>query len=197
MAMLLGVVIVFGEQIETLYYKFIWEPPTKIENVGLEETRSDIYFKWGEPSFCKEENRICTWAKEYSGRTRWAYFVGDQIDSLLVHDFSDYPYLREIPFQSVEEMHEIMGPENIQSRSSDMKSRMYVYVEHEISFLYSENRLNEYRIGLSQWNHFLENTSEYIVDGKVICPAIECPFDENGETLEIFKDKDYTFFMDQ
>ena len=88
----------------------------------------------------------------------------------------------------------LIGDEDILSVSKDFNTRMYTYLKWGITFQYQNDILVFYSLGNVKWRTIYPPT-KYIVKGTIVCPGTECPFDDEGDVKEDFKDKDYTYFI--
>ena len=99
-----------------------------------------------------------------------------------------------IPFRNVDQMKEILGEEDILSTTDDFVTRRYTYLQWGVTYSFVQNRLIGLMIGSVRWRNTTP-TGEYIVQGEVICPGNDCPWDEDGQLKSEYEDKDYRVFL--
>jgi hypothetical protein len=148
-----------------------------------------VYFRKGEPSLCSNNENGCLWRQDdgnlivrfENGKTVFIYKA-------------KYPLGYSPPFRTVEEMHDILGKEDILSVSKDMMSRSYTYLEWGFTFNFKQNKLESAEVGRVVWRNTL-GVSEYYVNSKQICPSENCPFDEEGKVKPEYEGKSYKDFL--
>ncbi len=138
-------------------------------------------------SFSFDEAGICRWvgndidepyasADKIKGFATWVDYR-QQTDG-------DYVYIVDparTTFSTVDEMREQLGEEGISSVHVDLRKRKYYYPNLAAEYTFEgANNLTEILLGPIRWGTFDENTLEYMVEGRVICPGEECPWDEAG-----------------
>ena len=99
-----------------------------------------------------------------------------------------------MPFDTVEEMKEILGEEDILGISVDFEDRRYTYLEWSVTYGFTQNNLTDYMIGEARWRE-QSGGGEYIVKSRVVCPSDDCPWDDEGVLKPDYEDKDYTMFL--
>jgi hypothetical protein len=171
------------------YSKYLWVPEQPYHGLSVGMTKSDVYFRKGEPVRCSDNIDACFW--------------GENDDFLLVHfengtttyiNKTKYPLGYSPPFRNVEEMHDILGIEDILSVSKDMMSRRYTYLEWGFTFNFTQNQLKSAGVGRVLWRK-TQDVSEYYVKGKAICPGENCPFNAEGEVKPEYKEKSFKDFL--
>ena len=95
-----------------------------------------------------------------------------------------------IPFDTVDQMHEILGEEDILATSGP--NRKYTYQDWEVSYLFSNDFLVQVSIGES-WGHI--RRGEYFVKGRPICPGEACPWDDEGNLKAENEEGSYRDFL--
>ena len=91
-------------------------------------------------------------------------------------------------------MKALLGDEDLLAESKDFSTRLYTYLEWGTTFEFENDALTGYRVGEVKWRR-AKPIGKYIVKGTIVCPGTECPFDDEGDVKEDFKDKDYTYFI--
>ena len=189
----------FDKEIDAAYSKVFWKLPTEIAGVSTADKKGDIFFKLGKyKSVCRDD--YCIWLiDEIFEEALIVYFKEDAVKEISKKSTSMWG-LREIPFENVEVMKNILGEPLIYAESENFLSRRYTYMldmksKRGVTFSFTSNKLKSYMIGNVQWRSEGEKTAKYVVGGKIICPSDNCPYDSNGNLKLQFKDKDFTYFL--
>ena len=178
---IITLIVLFADDLEHTYNKLTWTPPMEINGIAIGMTRSDVVFKLGEPFRCEEDKTFCGWDNGY-----FAHFRGD-----LVYLQSTIN-LPSIPFKNTTDMKTLLGDEDLLAESKDFSTRRYTYLKWGTTFEFENDALIEYMMGEVTWR---ASSGKYVIKGTVVCPGTECPFDDEGDVKEDFKDKDYTYFI--
>ncbi|MDE0513010.1 MAG: hypothetical protein OXI88_14625 [Gammaproteobacteria bacterium] len=182
---------IYWDDIKLQYYKLIWGPELIFDKLSPGMTRSDVFFVMGEPDGCIDDKEACHWALEYSiGDHLYVWFKKDDV-SLLSKTFT---YNHSLPFNTVEELKTVLGEEDILSISKDYLTRRYTYLEWGITFGFTANNLDEVTVGDVAWRSTID-VSKYVVNGKVICPSENCPWDDEGNLKPEYEGKSYGDFL--
>jgi hypothetical protein len=95
----------------------------------------------------------------------------------------------KIPFDTVAQMHEILGPEDILAVSPDGPDSKYTYMKWGVSYEFSNERLVAVVIGNVNWRHYPHG--EYSIAGQQVCPSEACPWDDEGVLKPEFEASNY------
>lgn len=170
-----------------------WEPnATTLRGVSLGESQSDVIFRMGESEVCDIQR--CQWGTLSVG------FLDGVVSSVLTVSTDGYQFeLDKPPFTTIEEMKAILGEEDIYASSSDFLTRRYTYIEWGVSYGFSRNLLESIMIGEVRWRTVdaSNGVPEYVVQGRVVCPSDDCPWNDEGVTKPEYDDKDYRVFLSQ
>ncbi|MDD9973227.1 MAG: hypothetical protein OXU27_04440 [Candidatus Poribacteria bacterium] len=195
---------IYWDDIELQYYKIIWGPELIFDKLSPEMTRSDVIFIMGEPStrvvdppaYNLDNPRGYIWDDPET----FVVFENDKVSWI---DISK-PFSNPPPFNTVEELKTILGEEDILSISKDYLTRSYTYLESGITFVFRVNDLSsavmvgdvKWGVGYDDQVPFGEvDISEYVVNGKVICPSENCPWDDEGNLKPEYEGKSYRDFL--
>ena len=184
---IITLIVLFADDLGHTYNKLTWTPPMEINGIAIGMTRSDVVFKLGEPKRCREDKTRCLWGHVEE------YHMVDFKDELVYFQYARKPKKHlSIPFYTTTEMKALLGDEDLLAESKDFSTRRYTYLKWGTTFEFENDALIEYTMGEVQWR---ASSGKYIVKGTVVCPSTECPFDEEGDVKEDFKDRDYTYFI--
>ena len=179
-------IILFADDLKQTYNKLTWTPPMEINGIRIFMTRSDVVFKLGEPFDCGEDKTWCGWDD--------GHFVWFRDDRVNIQNAISDDILQSIPFKNTTDMKTLLGDEDLLAESKDFSTRRYTYLKWGTTFEFENDALIEYMMGEVTWRQ-ARPIGKYIIKGNVICPGAECPFDDEGDVKEAFKDKDYTYFI--
>lgn len=158
---------------------FFWSAPTSFDGVSLGMSRSDVIFHKGAGTCSENSCKI------------------NKIKAILdseknVSHFLIKPEHIEPEFATVQGMQSKLGEADILSVHQDLSMRRYSYPELQISFVFDTNQLVSATIGPVTWGE-LTPMAEYYIDGTMLCPGGDCPWDADSQTLKSeFSDKSYT-----
>ena len=185
--------IIFWDEIKFQYNKIFWEPELPFHELSPDMTRSDVYFIKGEPDACSDDKGMCFWQlSEYDIEDKlFVSFQNDEV-SIIIKPFKPFGY--SPPFNTVEELKAILGEENMLSISKDYITRRYTFLEWDITFDFKANNLDSVTIGDVKWRS-TGDISQYIVNGKIICPGENCPWDDEGNIKPEYEGKNYKDFL--
>lgn len=106
-----------------------------------------------------------------------------------------------LSFSTTDEMNKLLGEADIIAISDPLTSRRYTFVDAELSFFFFKNSVERFRIGnvkvkdtafIPHQNdrlyYPLESVGEYYVDARMVCPGLNCPFDDRGMIKAPFED---------
>ena len=182
---------IYWDDIELQYYKIIWEPELIFDELSPEMTRSDMIFIMGEPDDCTDDKEACRWALKYDIEDHlYVFFKNDNVS----HITKTFEYGYSLPFNTVEELKTVLGEEDLLSISKDYLTRRYTYLEWGITFGFTANNLDEVTVGDVAWRSTID-VSKYVVNGKVICPSENCPWDDEGNLKPEYEGKSYGDFL--
>ncbi|MDC0084531.1 hypothetical protein OAI44_03730 [Oceanospirillaceae bacterium] len=181
---IITLIVLFADDLEHTYNKLTWTPPMEINGIAIGMTRSDVVFKLGEPE-CFETRNFCWWGNHF------IWFKNDMVDA----QTSQNQTILSMPFNDTKGMKLFLGDEDIISVTKDFNLRRYTYLKWGATFAFMNDVLVEYTQGFVEWRSTANSVGKYIVKGTVVCPGTECPFDEEGDVKEDFKDRDYTYFI--
>jgi hypothetical protein len=99
-----------------------------------------------------------------------------------------------IPFDSVAQMHEILGPEDISATSRVRPDTMYTYAKWGVSYEFTNDTLVGTVIGSGNWRNY--RNGDYFVRGQQVCPGDACPWDDEGNIKPEFQGFNYRDFME-
>ena len=177
--------VVFSDELEHTYNKLTWTPPMEINGITTGMTRSDVMFKLGENELCKKDKETCHWVDHrVSFRSDIVYGQNADTDTI-----------PSIPFKNTKDMKDLLGDEDLLSESEDFHVRRYTYLKWGVTFTYKNDALVNYMLGEVTWRRANGN-GKYVVKGVVVCPSADCPYDDQGDMKEDFKDRDYTYFIE-
>jgi hypothetical protein len=178
-----------------------WEPnATTLLGVSLGESQSDVIFRRGEPINCLSielNGESCLW-----GDLQVVFFDGavGMVASTATGGSTARRALNirlsRPLFTTIEEMKEILGEEDIYASSGDFLTRRYTYLEWGVTYTFASNQVEDIMIGRVNWRTG-NGVSEYVVQGRVVCPSDDCPWDDEGELKPEYEDKDYRVFLPQ
>ena len=180
-------IILFADDLKQTYNKLTWNPPMEINGITIGMTRSDVVFKLGEPILCKDDMAVCGWDDHN-------HVVHFRNDLVYVQNATSSDALRSIPFKDTKDMKSLLGDEDLFGESQDFNTRRYTYLKWGVTFEYKNDALVGYMLGEVTWR-IEKPIGKYVVKGLVVCPGAECPFDDEGDKKEDFKDRDYTYFI--
>ena len=190
----------FDKEIEAAYSKAFWKLPTEIASISTADEKSDVFFKLGKyKSECNKKNNACIWEiDEIFGEGLIVYFNEDAVETINKRSTSMWG-LNEIPFTDVQTMKNILGEPFIYAESKDFLTRRYTYMQDiklktGVSFSFSSDKLESYMIGDVEWRK-TGITGKYMIGGETVCPGDDCPEDSDGNIRQGFKDKDFTYFI--
>ena len=185
------IVALFEDDLEFQYNKMFWEPKLLFNELSPDMTRSDVFFLKGEPDACSDDKARCVWAlKSDIGDHLFVRFKNDDVSTIA----KAFEYGYSLPFNTVEELKTILGEEDILSISKDYVSRRYTYLEWNITFDFTANHIDVVTIGNVEWRA-TSDISQYIINGKVICPGENCPWDDEGNLKLEYEGKSYRDFL--
>ena len=99
------------------------------------------------------------------------------------------------PFDTVEEMKNRLGEEDIYSGSTDFTERRYTYLGSNITFSFNgPDQLGAIQLGDVKWRSQGILTRDYRIQGRVICPGDECPWSGEGLKPE-YENASYRDFL--
>ena len=98
-----------------------------------------------------------------------------------------------IPFNSVAQMHEILGMEDILATSRARPDNMYTYAKWGVSYEFTNDALIGVAIGTGNWRNY--RNGDYFVKGQQVCPSDACPWDDEGELKPEFQGSNYMDFL--
>ena len=184
------VLLVLAAVMYEKYKHYLWKPPTSLHGISVGMSRSDLVFALGDDENCEERGcfyqepslRIIMSNDKVTAIDFKVGYIGGAWDSIYV------------PFTTTEEMKDFFGDEDILSISQDFTDRRYTYLKYGVTFSFSTNVLKRIMIGEIEWRS-LNNSGEYFVRGKQVCPSPDCPFGEDGEVKPHYKDKSYKDFL--
>lgn len=99
-----------------------------------------------------------------------------------------------IPFNSVAQMHEILGTEDILATSRARPDNMYTYAKWGVSYEFTNDALAGVVIGPGNWRNY--RNGDYVVRGQQVCPSDACPWDDEGEIKPEFQGSNYREFLE-
>ena len=181
---IITLIVLFADELEHTYSKLTWTPPMEINGITIGMTRSDVVFKLGEPFDCGEDKTWCRWDD--------SHFVWFRDDRVNIQNAISDDILQSIPFKNTTDMKTLLGDEDLLAESKDFSTRRYTYLKWGTTFEFENDALIEYMMGEVTWR---ASSGKYVIKGTVVCPGAECPFDDEGDVKEAFKDKDYTYFI--
>jgi len=171
------------------YRKYLWTPEQPFHGLTTDMTISDVYFRKGEPNYCSESKEYCWWGKKDDHLI--VTFKAEKVS--LIHKrsspFGYYPVIT-----NVEHMIDILGAADIISISESMIERRYTYLKWGATFGFEQNKLTFGSMGEVKWRK-TPTISEYYVNGKIVCPSTDCPFDSSGKVKPEYIDKTYRDFL--
>lgn len=181
---IITLIVFFADDLGHTYNKLTWTPPMEINGIRIFMTRSDVVFKLGEPFDCGEDKTWCGWDD--------GHFVLFRDDLVSVQNTSNLP---SIAFKNTTDMKALLGDEDLLAESKDFSTRRYTYLKWGTTFRFENDALIGYMVGDVTWRE-ARPIGKYVVKGTVVCPGTECPFDDEGDVKEAFKDRDYTYFIE-
>lgn len=157
---------------------FFWSAPTSFDGVSLGMSKSDVIFHKGAGTCSDDACKI--------GQVKAVLDTEEKVSHFLIT-----PDQLEPEFASVEGMQAKLGDEVILSVHQDLSVRRYSYTELQISFLFDTNQLVSATIGPVTWGE-LTPMAEYYIDGTMLCPGDDCPWDTDSQALKSeFSNKSY------
>jgi len=141
LSVVVGIIAFNWDAIEFQYNKLFWEPnATTAGGVSLGDSRSDVIFKKGLPDVDITAVGLIIYKMEYSDQNELEIkFTEDGI----VEGIYNHRSL-EIPFDTVEEMKEILGEEDVFVTTEDLVTRRYIYLEWNVSYNFEQESLTVY-----------------------------------------------------
>lgn len=189
-----------------------WMAPDKIEGVSLGMTRSDVlfyqdkdvtYYPKGEIESAKRIG-IAKYPNSFSDEkilaVSMSFTKSDTVDYIAVHNIDKFYSLKGdggIPFTTTAKLTEYLGQPDIfaESTLNDLRYRRYTYLDTGYSFTYVHDELHGFSLGKVGWRAGWGKTIKYSIMGQEICPSSNCPFDDEENIKDEFKDKDYRHFL--
>ena len=158
---------------------FFWSAPTSFDGVALGMSRSDVIFHKGAGTCSENSCKI--------NKVKAILDSEENVSHFLIK-----PEHIEPEFATVQGMQSKLGEADILSVHQDLSMRRYSYPELQISFVFDTNQLVSATIGPVTWGE-LTPMAEYYIDGTMLCPGGDCPWDADSQTLKSeFSDKSYT-----
>ena len=184
---------IYWDDMKFQYNRIFWEPKLPFHELSPGMTRSDVFFIKGEPDKCSDNKVVCVWQRsEYDNKDFLVVvFENDDVSNIIK---VSRPYGYSPPFNTVEELHTILGEEDILSISKDYLTRRYTYLEWGITFGFTANNLDKVTVGDVKWRA-TGDISQYVINGKVICPSQNCPWDDEGNLKPEYEGKSYRDFL--
>jgi outer membrane protein assembly factor BamE (lipoprotein component of BamABCDE complex) len=186
---IITLIVLFADDLAHTYNKLTWTPPMEINGITIGMTRSDVVFKLGEPKLCSEDKTACTWGD-----------VGEFHTVIFKDELVDYQNVQKprqhlsIPFKNTADMKALLGDEDLLAESKDFIVRRYTYLKWGTTFKFENDTLTEYMVGKVRWRS-IHPLGKYVIKGTVVCPSADCPYDDQDDLKEGFKDRDYTYFI--
>ena len=186
---IITLIVLFADDLAHTYNKLTWTPPMEINGITIGMTRSDVVFKLGEPKLCSEDKTVCTWGD-----------VGEFHTVIFKDELVGYQNVRKprkhssIPFKNTADMKALLGDEDLLAESKDFIARRYTYLKWGTTFKFENDTLTEYMVGTVKWRS-IQPLGKYVIKGTVVCPSADCPYDDQDDLKEAFKDRDYTYFI--
>jgi hypothetical protein len=190
-----GIAYFYWDEIKHQYVKISWEPnTTAVHGVSIGDSKSDVVFKKGLPY--QNLGKIYSYGGQVDAPATEFVVIFNEYDSVssLIDNNGWHETNFKVPFNTVEEMKEILGEEDLLSISEDFTQRRYTYLKWNITYDFVLNAVSKYTIGEIVWRQ-AENVEEYIVKGRVVCPSDDCPWDDKGALKPEYQAKDYTMFL--
>ena len=185
--------VIYWDDMKFQYDKIFWEPELPFHELSPDMTRSDVFFIKGEPYSCSDDKTHCGWKLSGydDGDYLLVYFENDEVSAITK---LSRPYGYSPPFNTVEELKTVLGEEDILSISKDYLTRRYTYLEWGITFGFTANNLDRATVGDVTWRA-TDDISKYVINGKVICPSENCPWDDEGNLKPEYEGKSYRDFL--
>jgi hypothetical protein len=185
----------YEDELEFAYTKAFFEVPTVIRGVAYGDSKSDVFFRLGEPeadcSFCDEREMLWIIGDELLGDYIYVGFENDLVISVWTTSIRGV-FGNDYALKNTEQLLEILGEPDILAITPSLFGRRYTYLDWGVTFSYEQNELIGVLIGKVEWR---EAGGEYFVRGKQICPGDDCPWDESGALKLGYEDKTYRDFF--
>tara|TARA_R110002073_G_scaffold104691_1_gene237047 strand:- start:206 stop:868 length:663 start_codon:yes stop_codon:yes gene_type:complete len=185
---------------EDLYKELTFEHPTSLNGVEFGDSISDVIFNHGNPER-SEDGLTLLYYTGYGDSKDLDWIVGLSENGTVevVRDYKNAYYeLKNFPFQTLQELEQLMGPPAMVAVSSNYVSRRVTYLQDRplgVTYRFDKNQLEAVMIGKVSWRgHFLVDEllgkrGDYFVRGKQLCFVDEslndnCPISkDNGITI--------------
>jgi tetratricopeptide (TPR) repeat protein len=196
---LLTVIWVFSGDISNEIFKSSWEPSNELAGIPIGMTQEQVLKLKGKPDgyYGPEEERksILAWHYRTSKRPDLLVYF-DQDTVVKINTLSPRATGDKVPFKTVEEMREILGPEDI--RSESYQSSQYTYIKWNLSYEWpgewSGNSLRSINLGHDNW-FYSGKWAHYYINGRQVCPGEACPWDDEDNLKPEYQNASYKDFI--
>jgi hypothetical protein len=205
----IGLVIVllmiFGDGILFQYNKKYWEPTEHLAGLRIGMSREEVLGRKGQPDECwrdaSSKTSTCSW--HLTSRTRPDFVVEydrNHVSSIAVSNPRKTG--DKIPFETVEQMREILGEEDILAMGSrgpriaggspELGYTKHTYQDWEVTYEFRYDHFVGVSIG-EQWGH--SPKGDYFIQGSQVCPGTACPWDDEGDLKKEYEKGSYRDFL--
>lgn len=180
----------FSGKISHQFSLMFYQPKMPLEGLSTGMSRERVYGMKGNPYTCQNSDTICSWNDRGGKRPRLIVSFKDDLVTEIskIHVGSGGK-----PFDTYEQMIEILGEPDIVALSNRSDFGSYTYLDWGASFNFSENSLVTTTMGDVIWRHI--DQGQYFIRGKQICPGGDCPWSDEGELKSEYEDKSYKDFI--
>ena len=162
-----------GEPLVTYSAKKYWKPTEHLVGVRIGMSRENVFSRIGNPDGCAGGE--CYWFPTSSREPDLVVkFDQDHVSSVVLTNPSKLGHT--IPFETVEQMREILGEEDISARLNGYTK--HTYQDWKVTYEFTLGYLAGVSIG-EHWGHC--PNGDYFIEGSHICPGEECPWDDEGD----------------
>ena len=175
-----------------------WEPSDELAGIRIGMTEEQVIELKGEPGgyYGSEENRNNILAWHYRTSRRPGLLVHfDQRKVVKIETFEPRYTGDKVPFESVEEMHKIIGQEDILSEFG-FQSR-YTYSKWMVSYYFGAGGQVVYAMSLGYDDWFLvdKNIGRYYIKGQQVCPSEACPWNDLSNLKAEYQNASFEDFI--
>lgn len=181
----------YSGEISYEYNKRNWEPSDQISGLRLGMSGQQVRNIKGQPYGCSDN--VCAWHLRSSKRPDLIVYYEDG-GATKIRTVSPPVTGDKVPFKTVDQMREILGPEDI--RSEGYPDTKYTYLKWNISYDWSNDVLTGISLGADNW--YLERAGRYMryfIKGRQVCPSEACPWGDKGELRPEYENASYKDFL--
>ena len=186
--------VIFGEGMAKSWRLMTFSHPAEVGGIQVGDKVSDLVFKHGlGKPYPKDKKKV-----KYEALT--AQFSIDTFNKVYLISFApnsqNTKYTRRtFPIKTADDLLSKFGEPEIYSSSSDHLVRRYTYSDDKlqsgVTYMFTQGKLVQIMVGQISWRMASDvagRTNEYIVNGQIFCPGLNCPL-KNGELKPEWENK--------